>query len=144
MWDRFANLRNIMLLLILSVGFFFVYSFLASGNVAPVRFTWPDEMANHYFISSFVNNNSLVVPEALNTTANNFIVPRSVNLLNGNLVPGTFLGFILLLGLIVKVIGVNALLFVTPFFGALIPLIFYLILRRIFEQRLALLSTILL
>jgi len=132
---------KILLLIVCSVAFFFVYSYLAYDNIGP-KFTWPDEMANNYFINIFSATGQMKMAEPLNELAGNLLVPRSFNFINGNLVPGTFLGFDLIYGLISWVIGMRLILFVTPLLAALIPLFFYFLIKRVFEDKIALISAL--
>ncbi len=138
------NLKNkpIVILAILAVIFFFIYSFLIFGNSGH-HYTWPDETANYFFINNYIEHTSLSVAEPLNKIAANLVKPRSFNVYQGNIVPGSFLGLLLIYGLIGKIVGIGLVQFLTPLLAVLAGLYFYKILLRLFEPNIAFISTIL-
>lgn len=129
-------------LAILAVVFFFVYSWLAFST--PLIFNSPDETANYFFAKNFAQTGELRVFEPLNLSFGNIIHPRSINVANGFLVPGSFLGAILLFGSIAKVFGVGILPYLTPLFSVLAVLFFYGIMKKIFDSRVASISALML
>ena len=125
-----------------------VYGWLSTplptqSGIGP-RFDWPDEMANYYFAQRYAQTGNLASPEPLNVLADNQIHPRSFNVLNGYIIPGSFLGLPIFYGLLAKVFGVGSLPYITPLLGVLGAAAFYGILRRIFSDQIARLSAILL
>ncbi|MBU1131897.1 hypothetical protein KKC32_01430 [Patescibacteria group bacterium] len=140
------------ILILLGILFFVVYSFLTITTTLPSAekydyqfiFGWPDEMANHFFISQFIETNhfSLAVPE--NIELQNVIHPRSVNIFNSNLVPMGFLGMLILYGIIGKLIGASAVLFLTPLLAVFAVFFFYGIIKIVFNRKIAFISAVLL
>jgi len=108
------------------------------------KFYSPDETANYVFTKNFIETNSLKIPVEINKEVNNVIFPRSVNVYNGFYVPMSFLGLPIFYGLIGKVIGLKAIIFLTPILSLLSVFLFFLIVREIFDKNIALVSAILL
>lgn len=114
------------------------------ADLAP-RFHWPDETANAYFATRVAEGESLVVPVSQNPRVGNVVHPRSVNVRgDGALVPGSFLGLPLWYGLLGRVLGARAMLFVTPLLAALGLLALAGILRAIAGVRIAMIAVVLL
>ncbi len=134
--------KQFAILIFLGIFFFFIYSFLNFGNPL-AKFTWPDETANYFFIKNYIENSDFSVAEPLNEIAGNLIKPRSFNVYQDNLVPGSFLGMLLIYGLIGKIIGVGLMKFLTPLLAVLAVLFFYKILLKIFSPKIAFLSALL-
>ncbi len=134
--------NQFIVLVILGIIFFFIYSFLIFGNTGN-HFTWPDETANYFFIKNYIEHSNFSVAEPLNEIAGNLVKPRSFNVYQGNLVPGSFLGLLLIYGLIGKVIGLGLVKFLTPLLAVLAGLLFYKILLKIFKPKIAFLSALL-
>ncbi|MBD3360087.1 MAG: hypothetical protein GF365_05285 [Candidatus Buchananbacteria bacterium] len=144
MLDKLKNDKKFQfgVLIILGVIFFFVYSFLIFDNEL-TRFTWPDETANYFFITNYIDNSNFSFYEPLNEIGSNLIKPRSFNVYQNNLVPGSFLGMLLIYGLIGKIIGTKLILFLTPLLAVISGLFFYKILLKIFKSNIAFLSALL-
>lgn len=134
--------NKIVILVVLAILFFFVYSFLIFGNSGH-HFTWPDETANYFFINNFIEHSSFSVAEPLNQIAGNLIKPRSFNIYQGSMVPGSFLGLLLIYGLIGKIVGMGLVQFLTPLLAVLAGIFFYKILLKLFEPKIAFISTLL-
>jgi len=134
--------NHFVILSIIAIIFFFIYSFLIFGNSAP-KFTWPDETANYFFIKNYIAHSTFSVAEPLNQIADNIVEPRSFNVYQGNLVPGSFLGMLLIYGLIGKIVGISLIKFLTPLLAVLAGLFFYKILLKIFEPKIAFISSLL-
>ena len=135
-------------LLVLALIFLGVYFWLVTPwpVSAPVglRFDWPDEVANYFWSSHYAQTDALTLAEPLNLAAENQIHPRSFNVTaDGSLVPGSFLGLILLYGVLAKFFGSGAIIYFTPIFAILGTLAFYGVIKRIFDQRLAWLAAVL-
>lgn len=135
-------------LVIVSLIFLIVYLWLAipvatSFNIDN-RFDWPDETANYFWSKQFAQTGELFVFQPLNLTAQNQIHPRSFNVrTDGSLVPGSFLGLILLDGFLAKLFGTWLIIYITPILSVLGVLAFYGIIKEIFDSRVAKISAVL-
>ncbi len=107
-------------------------------------FNSPDEMANFYFAKNVALNTSLSMSEPLNNELGNRVYPRSIAARNGRLKPLSFIGLPVIYGVLAKVSSVRAIPFFTGFIAAVAGLVFYLLLRKGFSQKLAILGTFLL
>src|SRR3989344_8000573 len=135
--------KPITILIILAIIFGGIYFWLVTPVVTDanlsLRFDWPDEAANYFWIKNYAQTGQFAVFEPLNDLAKNQIHPRSFNVRDdGALVPGSFLGLILFYGSLARIFGTNILLYITPLLGVLGALAFYGIISRIFNPRLAL------
>jgi len=137
--------KSTFVLVLVCLIFLAIYSFLATpvktdfdiGN----RFDWPDETANYFWSNQYSKTGSLFLVEPLNLIAKNQIHPRSFNVRpDGTIVPGSFLGLILFFGSLAKIFTTKSLLYITPFFSILAVLGFYGIIKRIFSEKIALIS----
>ncbi len=125
--------------------FFFVYSsFYLLTSAASSKFNSPDEAANYFFIKNYVASGTLKVFEPLNLTAGGMIHPRSVAVVGGYLVPGSFLGLILIYGWLAKIFTLGIVWWLTPFFAGAAVFCFYGILKNIFDRKIAFWSAFLL
>jgi hypothetical protein len=109
-----------------------------------VRWNSPDETANYYFTKLYATEHNLAVFEPANVVVNDLVRPRSIRSDNGWLKPVSFLGIILIYGSIASLSSIAVIPYLTPFFGALGIIIFYLLLKRLFSRRIALMSSFLL
>ena len=135
--------RNRKIYVLLIIGLFFVYIYGWLYRVPEHKFTSPDETSNYFYIQQFANQNKLSIDEPLNVIAQNVIHPRSMNVVNGTIVPGSFLGMILIYGSIAKIAGMSVVPLLTPLFGVAGIVFFYLLLRKIFSERVAFVSAVL-
>ncbi|MDO8598497.1 MAG: hypothetical protein Q7S02_00120, partial [bacterium] len=120
------------------------YDNARTADLAP-RFHWPDETTNHFFTSRVARNEPLAVSEPRNIPAGNVIHPRTANVrADGAIVPGSYLGLPLWYGLIGRMFGERAMLFVTPFLAALGLLAFASIARRLAGATVAMTATVIL
>jgi len=133
--------RQILILVVLAVAFFFVYSYLSFKTDR--IFNSPDETANFYFSKIFAKEGVLWQVEPFEFLTENSIFPRSIKTVGGKLVPVGFLGMPVVYGVIAKIIGIWSIKFMTPFFAVLAVLAFYGIIRRIFEEKVAFFSAVL-
>lgn len=150
-------------LIVLSIIFFVIYSFLNIdfANFPKLNFTssdylifnQPDESANYFFSRNLTfSNHYFRVPEELSFLTLNQLHPRSMTVVEGNLVPigfpGVILVFSLFASLFVAIFGGGvfnfALVSFVPLLGALTPLVFYAFLKKIFNRRVAFLASLLL
>lgn len=137
-----------LILIVIAVIFGGVYFWLATPlevdvDISP-RFDWPDEVANYFWVKQYAQTGELAIFEPLNLVAKNQIHPRSFNVRSdGSLVPGSFLGLILFYGTLAKIFGVKAIIYFTPVLALLGVLAFFGISKIIFNEKIALLSAIL-
>jgi MFS family permease len=122
---------------------FFVYSSFYS-SFSSLKFNSPDETANYFFAKMYAQDGVLRVFEPLNFIAENRIQPRSMAVVNGYLVPGSFLGLILVYGWLAKIFGLKLLLCLTPVFAGFAVFCFYEIIKKIFSSQIAFWSALLL
>lgn len=108
------------------------------------KWTSPDETANYYFAKSYATTGQLAVFDPASSIGGTVVMPRSVRNDFGWIKPVSFLGIILIYGTIASFLGVGVIPFLTPFFAALGLIIFYLLIRRLFNGRIALISAFLL
>src|SRR3989344_4487898 len=115
-----------------------------SGGVNGV-FNSPDENANFHFALRVYEGLPFGIPSSGDgSQASDFLFSRSTRLFNGSLVPASFIGYALFVGLLSKVLFVNIIPFVTIFFAGAGLYAFYILLRRIFDEQIACLATFLL
>jgi len=109
-----------------------------------VKWSSPDETANYFFSKRFAETKELAIFDPAAIVGDNMVMPRSLRSDFGWLKPVSFLGIVLTYGTIASWLGVVVIPFLTPFFAALGIIIFYLLIRRLFSSRVALLSAFLL
>jgi len=142
--DNFnSNGKYRWLVILIAVAYFFVASifvftlwlpqYAESGQAV---FNWPDAMANFSFIKSFITDSQFQIPFAGNVEIQNIVHPRSVNVFAGNIVPMSFLGQILLFGVIGKIIGIYGVFFLTPLMASLAVYYFYRLIFQVFKDEL--------
>lgn len=134
--------KNLIILAVIGFAFLLIYSWLFI-NIEP-KFTSPDETANYYFIKLFAEKNQLRFYEPLNEIADGIVKPRSMGYVNGYTIPGSFLGIILIYGLVAKIFGSWIILYLTPLFSVIGVLFFYLFIKEIFSEKIAFISSLLL
>lgn len=139
----FSKRHNFSLLaiIVLCVAFFIYTSFLAFGSTK--KFDSPDETSNYLITKHFAQGKGVTIDAPL-TTVSSTISPRSFAVQSGVLLPGSFLGMVIVYGTIARVLGEWILLYLTPLFSTLALLGFFFILRRVFDSDVALFSTFLL
>lgn len=107
-------------------------------------FNWPDATANYWFAELFAKTNKLWSFEYLNILSDNLIHARSINVIEGNLVPITFLPAIAIFGGAFRILGSFGILAFTPFLAALSGLLVYRLMNYIFQDKdISLISTLL-
>lgn len=129
-------------LLILAIIFFFIYSYLPL--TAPAKFNSPDETANFLFSKIFISDSLPRIYEPLNRQVDNIIHPRSINISGDYLVPGSFLGLILIYGLVGKLFGLGTIFFIAPFLAVIAVLFFYQLIKKVFGVSVSYFSSLLL
>ncbi|MEK7103623.1 MAG: hypothetical protein AAB870_04720 [Patescibacteria group bacterium] len=127
-------------------GFAVLYSYLSweSVHMPLLRFSAPDEQANYVFSKLFAEQSTLSYPEPLLEVSQHFVHTRSMTASHGEVKPVGFLGFSLIYGALAKVFSVSAIPFFTPILSVLTTLFFYAALKRIFNKKIAFLSSVLL
>jgi hypothetical protein len=126
--------------------FFFLYSFLSFESIKDpsIRLNSPDETANYFFSRLYATSGTLGYSEPLLAATEHFLHPRSMTGVRGQVVPVSFIGMPVLYGSIGRIIGAQAIVFITPIIAILVPFIFYWFLRGIFSDRIAAVSALLL
>jgi len=124
-----------------SVLFFIIYSYLAF--VSPDKFVSPDEVANYHFTQLYAQTGELRYSEDLNIIAEGIIHPRGAVFTDGYVTSAKFLGFQVVNGTL-SVIIPDIIRFLTPLLSVIGALVFYLMIRDIFNPKIALLSYFLL
>jgi len=133
-------------LIILAVGFFIgagSYNYFVQKDDF-IKWSSPDETANYTFTKLYAQEGKLQVFEKYNLYAKDIIRPRSLRSDFGIMKPVSFLGIILIFGSIAKLIGSEFIPFLTPFFGGIGIIFFYLFVKELFGRRNALVSALLL
>lgn len=128
-------------LLVLCLIFFGLYSFTTISvwwpnwlNFHHLIFNWPDANANYFFAQVFANKGVLFWQEPLNLLTDNLLHTRSINVVDGNLVPITFLPGIVIFGLFFKLLGSVGILFLTPALAAISGWLVYRLMEHIFSD----------
>jgi hypothetical protein len=137
----FKNNYRIFCLVFLALIFFFFYSWLSLTT--PLKFNSPDETANYFFIKQFVLTGEPKYLEPLNFDFGGIFHPRSTNVAGGFIVPGSFLGLILIYGCIAKIVGLWLVPYLTPLISVIAVLFFYGIIKKVFSAKIAFISALL-
>lgn len=122
--------------IIMFVSALALYSFLALFASSGI-WNSPDETANAFFIERLSSGGGLTVFDPSIARSNGLIHPRSTDVREGLLVPGSFLGMIVAYALPVKLLGAWSMPFLTPFFTAFALLAFGRIIKFFFNARIA-------
>ncbi len=138
------------------VGLFLVYSYapltnlVSHGEYAPrsLKFDTPDETINYFFATNVAKTDALAYSESLNATFTNPIIfmrwMQSPGVGSSLLFPGTFVGFIIFAGVVAKLFGASAILFLTPLLAVGSVVCMYSLVRQIFSKNVAVWSAIIL
>ncbi len=108
-----------------------------------IKWLSPDETANYTFAKYYGQVGDLRIFEKYNLYVDDIIHPRSFKSDNGELKPMSFLGMLLIYGQFVKYAGYRVLPYLTPFFGAVGIIFFYLLVKNLFGKRNAFISAFL-
>ncbi len=130
------NHWRFIILIILSVFFFTFgsfYIFQSTQENKFLKFSSPDETANYFFTKLYAEKNKLQYSEPLNGISKNIVHPRSIGVVNGYLVPMSFLGIILVYGIIAKFTSLIIIPYLTLFFALIGVLFFYGFVKNIFS-----------
>ncbi|OGF29578.1 hypothetical protein A2223_03965 [Candidatus Falkowbacteria bacterium RIFOXYA2_FULL_35_8] len=140
-----------LILVVLAVIFFFIYSFFAITIWIPgfqqteqVIFSWPDAMANQAFVKQFIEHSNFKISFPDNTLVSQIVHPRSTNVFNDNIVPMSFLGLVLIYGILGKVVTIYGTLLLTPLFSVFGVLFFYGLIKKVINERAGFISALLL
>ncbi|MFA5184258.1 MAG: glycosyltransferase family 39 protein [Patescibacteria group bacterium] len=109
-----------------------------------VKWSSPDETANYFFTKKFSDTGQLAFFDSAGVIGDNLLMPRSVRSDAGFIKPVSFLGITLVYGSLAAIIDPAIIPFLTPFFAALGVILFYLLVRRLFSERVGLWSAFLL
>ena len=130
------------ILFVVGVFFILIYSWFYYGVDA--HFTSPDETANYYFTELFSDSGRLRYQEPLHEIGAGLIRPRSTVMVGEYVAPGSFLGLMVLYGVIAKIFGSGIILLLTPIISVVGVLFFYKLIKEIFTNRIAFISALLL
>lgn len=125
----------------LAILFFVLYAHLYAST--PAIFNSPDETANYVFSQEWRETRTFLLPFDREMNPDLVVRPRSVNIINDNYIPGGFLGLPFLLAIAESLVDGSS-LYVPALISVIGVLCFYGILRRIFEEEVALVSTVVL
>ncbi len=107
-------------------------------------FNWPDANANYFFAKTFAQEYKLSYLEPLNNLSDNILHSRSINIIDGKLVPMNWLPNIIIFGIFYKLLGGLGVLFLVPLLAILSAYFFYRLLAIVFEEKIAWTSLLLL
>ena len=127
-------------LLSLVAGFFYshdlLFIYLKYLNFFPqIIFNWPDANANYFFVQLFQATNTLSFYEPLNIITDNILHTRSINVLDGSLVPMSWLWPIILWTSLAKIFGLFGVLWLNPLLAILSLWLVYGISRYLFQDK---------
>jgi 4-amino-4-deoxy-L-arabinose transferase-like glycosyltransferase len=137
---------SLLLVILVSIGFFFFtssFNFLSQDSSFR-KWLSPDETANYTFSKLFAETDNLQFFESYNLISKDIIHPRSFRSDWGWIKPMSFLGLPILFGTLGKIFGSGILPYLSPFFGAVGIIFFYLLIKELFGRSIALWSAILL
>jgi len=137
---------QIIILSIAAIIFLFIYSWYPYqvAKDTDFKFASPDETANYFWAKNYAAGLGLTYFEPLNLIADDAVTPRSVRSDNGTVKPVSFLGIILIYGWLAKTFGPWIIIYLTPLFAVIGIFCFYGITRRVFNDKIALLSALML
>lgn len=109
-----------------------------------VKWGSPDETANYFFTKLYSETDNPIAYEEYNLYADDIIRPRSFRSDFGSLKPVSFLGIILIYGKIAALTSNKIIPFLTPIFGAIGIIFYYLFIKKLFSKNIAFASVIIL
>lgn len=119
------------------------YNYFLQKN-GSIKWLSPDETANYVFSKLYGQTGEMTIFEKYNLISGDIIHPRSFGSSEGVLGPVSFLGIILIYGSVIGLTSYKLLPFLTPSIAGLGILFFYLLLKKIFGRRNALISVFIL
>jgi hypothetical protein len=129
------------ILIVFAAVFFFVYSY--PSLISPAKFVSPDENINHFFSEYYSENGELSYYDELNEIANGIIRPRNTVDHDGYIAPQKFVGFLVVDGALAVLLP-EIVRFLTPLLAVIGALFLYLLVRDVFNERIAAASSLLL
>lgn len=134
------------LLCVLAVVFFIGTACFISLSQAEsfVRWGSPDETANYTFTKLYAQEGDLRIFEKYNLYVEDIIHPRSFRSDYGKLKPVSFLGIIIVYGKLAKIFSYKIIPYLTPIFASAGILFFYLLIKKVFGKKNAIISSFLL
>lgn len=124
----------------IAIAIVFGAVFAAFGLFAPRLWNSPDETAMAFFAKNLALSGQLWRVEAYNLFQADIVHPRSIVSLDGYLLPASFYGAIYVFALAYKVLGVIGLSLVTPLATAVAGICVFFALRRLMDERRALIA----
>lgn len=142
-WRKYGILSLVGLL---ALVFFVATSSFNYFSQSPdyVKWSSPDETANYFFIRSLAETGELSFYDRAAAIGADSVLPRSMRSDAGWIKPVSFLGIILIYGGLASLFGTVIIPFLTPLFAALGIILFFLIARRLFNERVGLWSAFIL
>lgn len=129
------------ILIILFFVFLFIYNFTnifawwpMINSTGHIIFNWPDSTANYFFSGLFSQSGQLWFYEPLNIITDNLLHARSINVVDANLVPITFLPVLVIFGSVWRIFGQFGVLALTPLLAVLSGLVVYRLVYYIFKD----------
>lgn len=136
--------NRIRYLIIASVSVLFFFLFNIVNFTTPRLFNSPDETTHFVFLIQFAQSNVLTFSQPYDYGQySSLVFPRSTVASGSTIVPVGFWGLDVLYGLIAKVIGSDAIVFVTSLLTLVAGWCFFWLMKKIFFLRVAFWSTIL-
>ena len=140
--------KNWQWLIVIALAFvFFIgtssFNYINQGR-GFIKWLSPDESANYVFAKLYSQEKDLRITEKYNLYVNDIMHPRSFRSDLGELKPVSFLGLPIVYGRIASLTSYKVIPYLTPFFASLGLVFFYLLVRKIFGPRHALICVFLL
>jgi len=137
------NLAVVIILALVFFGGTASFNFLAQDDNYK-KWSSPDETANYFFAKSYAETGKLALFDRAGVVGDYLLMPRSVRNDFGWIKPVSFLGIILIYGSLAAAFKTAIIPFLTPLFAAGGIIIFYLLVRRLLSERVALWSAFIL
>ncbi|MFH0853313.1 MAG: hypothetical protein V1853_02805 [bacterium] len=136
-----ANVYIWIAVVLFGLAFILVYSLGFRG--ADQKYGSPDETANAFFAKQFADQGSFRLEEPLLPVSNGLLHPRSMKVVEGAVVPGSWLGLPLMYGFLIKFFSAAALPYLTLVFSFFAGLAFFAWLKSLFNRKIAFVSVLL-
>jgi 4-amino-4-deoxy-L-arabinose transferase-like glycosyltransferase len=137
---------SLIVVIVAAIGFFFfssTFNYLSQDDSFR-KWMSPDETANYTIAKLFAETGTLQFFESYNLISKEIIHPRSFRSDFGWIKPVSFLGLPILFGTLANIFGTGVLPYLTPLFGALGIIFFYLLIKELFGRSVAVWSAIIL
>lgn len=138
--------KELLFVIVIAICFFLTasaFNFLSQDKDFH-KWLSPDETANYTISKLYAETGNLEFFESYNLISKDIIHPRSLRSDWGWIKPMSFLGLPLLFGSLGKLFGTGILPYLTPFFGAMGIIFFFLLVKELFGKSIAVWSAILL